>query len=140
MDMLSTANLSDMDPSSQEGEDAEASVPLNSVLDGASPRRESPSCCLFYYKPVLAIGIGALLFGSGTAVSLLYFTQVGHIPYLLGPLFLSVGLMFLVTGLVWIPIIKQSLEHKALSKEHTSTLHLQKKQKQNISIRDLPII
>uniref|UniRef100_A0A671MNB9 Uncharacterized protein n=1 Tax=Sinocyclocheilus anshuiensis TaxID=1608454 RepID=A0A671MNB9_9TELE len=62
-----------------------------------------------FKKPVLAIFIGGLLFGAGTALSLLYFTQVGNVPYLVGPILLSVGLMFLVTGLVWVPVIKQKM-------------------------------
>uniref|UniRef100_A0A3B1JD14 Uncharacterized protein n=1 Tax=Astyanax mexicanus TaxID=7994 RepID=A0A3B1JD14_ASTMX len=63
----------------------------------------------YFHKPLLSILIGALVFGTGTAMSLLYFTHVGNVPYLVGPLFLSMGLMFLVTGLVWIPIIKQKM-------------------------------
>ncbi|XP_029294010.1 phosphoinositide-interacting protein-like [Cottoperca gobio] len=101
-----------MDPSSPDGADTEASTQLNPVQDGESPRCQgglAPSCGLLYFKPIMAISVGTLLFGSGTALSLLYFTQMGNVPYLLGPLFLSVGLMFLVTGLVWIPVLKQSL-------------------------------
>lgn len=68
-----------------------------------------------FQKPALAIFIGGLLFGTGTALSLLYFTQVGNVPYLVGPIFLSVGLMFLVTGLVWVPLIKQKMVHAAMT-------------------------
>eukprot|EP00064_Thunnus_orientalis_P013240 superscaffoldBa00002124_g13277 len=109
--------ISTMDPSSQDGEDTEASVPLNPVQESLD-HQESPaaSCWLLYLKPVVAISVGMLLFGSGTALSLLYFTQVRNVSYLLGPLFLSVGLMLLVTGLVWIPVLKHSLGHKALTK------------------------
>ncbi|XP_039682245.1 phosphoinositide-interacting protein-like isoform X1 [Perca fluviatilis] len=109
---LSTAvTISTMDPSSQDVEDTEASTPLHHLQDGESPGCQgapAPSCWLLYSKPIMAIVVGTLLFGAGTALSLLYFTQVGHVPYLLGPLFLSVGLMFLVTGLVWIPVLKES--------------------------------
>lgn len=68
-----------------------------------------------FQKPALAIFIGGLLFATGTALSLLYFTQVGNVPYLVGPVFLSVGLMFLVTGLVWVPVIKQKMVHTAMT-------------------------
>lgn len=68
-----------------------------------------------FQKPALAIFIGGLLFGTGTALSLLYFTQVGNVPYLVGPVLLSVGLMFLVTGLVWVPVIKQKMIHTAMT-------------------------
>lgn len=115
--MLSTAaTISTMDPASQDGEDAEASTPLNPLQDGCHLAVGAPSRRLLFFKPILAIGVGTLLFGSGTTWSLLYFTQVGRVPYLLGPLLLSVGLMFLVTGLIWIPMLKQSLEHHALTK------------------------
>ncbi|XP_034750079.1 phosphoinositide-interacting protein-like [Etheostoma cragini] len=100
-----------MDPSSRDVEDTEASTPLQPLQDGESPGSPggpAPSCWRRYSKPFMAIGVGTLLFALGTALSLLYFTQVGHVPYLLGPLFLSVGLMFLVTGLVWIPVLKES--------------------------------
>lgn len=96
--------------------DTEASAPLNPLLDVESRQDgPAPSCWLLYSKPMVAISVGTLLFGSGTALSLLYFTQMANVPYLLGPLFLSVGLMFLVTGLVWIPVLKESQEQKPLA-------------------------
>ena len=73
-----------------------------------------------FHKPILALVVGGLLFGAGTAASLLYFTQLGNVPYLVGPVLLSVGLMFLVTGLVWMPVIKQRMEHKALTQMNYS--------------------
>ncbi|XP_062295358.1 phosphoinositide-interacting protein-like [Scomber scombrus] len=127
MMMLSTAvTTPTMDPSSQDGEDTEPSTPLNPVQESAHHRDvTAASCWLLYMKPVVAISIGTLLFVSGTALSLLYFTQVGNVSYLLGPLFLSVGLMFLVTGLVWVPVLKQNLEHMALTKVNHGTPGLQ---------------
>lgn len=101
---------------------------LYAVSNEVSSRRmdESSSCPRKAYKgvecgwnhfqkPALAIFIGGLLFATGTALSLLYFTQVGNVPYLVGPVFLSVGLMFLVTGLVWVPVIKQKMVHAAMT-------------------------
>lgn len=73
-----------------------------------------------FHKPILALLVGGLLFGAGTAASLLCFTQLGNVPYLVGPVLLSVGLMFLVTGLVWMPVIKQRMEHKALTQMNYS--------------------
>ncbi|KAG5279352.1 hypothetical protein AALO_G00076850 [Alosa alosa] len=73
-----------------------------------------------FHKPILVLLVGGLLFGTGTAASLLYFTQLGNVPYLVGPVLLSVGLMFLVTGLVWMPVIKQRMEHKALTQMNYS--------------------
>ncbi|XP_042360244.1 phosphoinositide-interacting protein-like, partial [Plectropomus leopardus] len=112
--MVSTAvTISTMNPSPQDGEDTDAFTPLRPVQEPESPLCQgglAPSCWLLYFKPIMAVSVGMLLFGSGTALSLLYYTHVGNVSYLLGPLFLSVGLMFLVTGLIWIPVLKQSLE------------------------------
>uniref|UniRef100_A0A671UX55 Uncharacterized protein n=1 Tax=Sparus aurata TaxID=8175 RepID=A0A671UX55_SPAAU len=97
---------------------------LKTVLLG----RAAPSGWLPFFKPILAVSFGTLLFVLGTTLSLLYFTQVGNIPYLLGPLFLAAGLMFLVTGLVWIPVLKESLEHHALIKvSHGKELQVEHK-------------
>lgn len=119
--------ISPMDPSSQDVEDTEASTPLHPLQDGCQGRA-APSGWLPFFKPILAVSFGTLLFVLGTTLSLLYFTQVGNIPYLLGPLFLAAGLMFLVTGLVWIPVLKESLEHHALIKvSHGKELQVEHK-------------
>ena len=114
--MLSTVvTISEMEHS---GQDAVACSPPNPNPAGLTLQPHAPNlqCWSHFHKPILAILVGGLLFGSGTALSLLYFIQMGNVPYLLGPLLLSVGLMFLVTGLVWVPVVKQSLEHMALTK------------------------
>ncbi|XP_034449160.1 phosphoinositide-interacting protein-like [Hippoglossus hippoglossus] len=106
------------DPSSQDREESEASTLLIPLQDGDSPPYQdavAPSGWSLNCKAMVVISVGMLLFGSGTALSLLFFTQVGNVPYLLGPLFLSMGLMFLVTGLVWLSILKQSLEHRSFT-------------------------
>ncbi|XP_038594132.1 phosphoinositide-interacting protein-like [Micropterus salmoides] len=101
-----------MDPPFHNGVDTEASTPLNPLQDLESPHWQGGlalPCWLLYFEPIMAISVGTLLFGSGKALSPLYFTQVGNVPYMLGSLFVSVGLIFLVIGLVWIPVLKQSL-------------------------------
>ncbi|CAB1342213.1 unnamed protein product [Coregonus sp. 'balchen'] len=116
--------MSDMDRrTSHEAQDTEASTPLNPVPDGVTLGTNLP-CWYYFTRPILAILIGGVLFGLGTALSLLYFTQVGNVPYLLGPVFLSVGLMFLVTGLVWVPVVKQRLDYKALTKVNDKALQV----------------
>ncbi|XP_071245447.1 phosphoinositide-interacting protein-like [Salvelinus alpinus] len=121
--------VSDMDrktsrtSTNHETQDTEATTPLNHVPDGVTLGTDVP-CWYYFTRPILAILIGGVLFGLGTALSLLYFTQVGNVPYLLGPVFLSVGLMFLVTGLVWVPVVKQRLEHKALTKVNGKALQV----------------
>uniref|UniRef100_A0A8C4SXT3 Phosphoinositide-interacting protein n=1 Tax=Erpetoichthys calabaricus TaxID=27687 RepID=A0A8C4SXT3_ERPCA len=75
---------------------------------------EEPSRWAYYHKPIIIMVIGGLLFGTGTVLAFLYFSKVGNVPYALGPICLSIGLMFLVTGLVWVPVIKQKIRHKGL--------------------------
>lgn len=114
--MLSTAvTVSNMDQSSQDQEDTEASTSVNTLQDMESPRCQDgqASSCWPLLRPIMAIVVGTLLFGSGTTLSLFYFTNMGNVPYMLGPILLSLGLMFLVTGLVWIPVLKQSQEENA---------------------------
>lgn len=104
-----------MAPSSTQDPEPGASTilsPLQGMESGSAP-----PCGRLYWRPLAAMGVGTVLFGSGTVLSLLYFARVGGVPYLLGPLFLSMGLMLLVTALVWIPVLKQSLEHKPSSAE-----------------------
>uniref|UniRef100_A0A4W3HWW6 Phosphoinositide-interacting protein n=1 Tax=Callorhinchus milii TaxID=7868 RepID=A0A4W3HWW6_CALMI len=64
-----------------------------------------------YHKPITITVIGVLVFLVGITLTILYFTRVTEVPYALGPVCLSIGLMFIVTGLVWIPIVKQKLRH-----------------------------
>ncbi|XP_069381046.1 phosphoinositide-interacting protein-like [Paralichthys olivaceus] len=116
--MLSTEVTTYSDPSSQDREEFEASSLLLPLQDGDSPPYQDavpPSGWSLTCRAMVVISVGMLLFGSGTVLSLLFFTQVGNVPYLLGPLFLSVGLMFLVTGLVWMSILKQSLEPRSFT-------------------------
>uniref|UniRef100_A0A8C8SWX0 Phosphoinositide-interacting protein n=1 Tax=Pelusios castaneus TaxID=367368 RepID=A0A8C8SWX0_9SAUR len=68
----------------------------------------------FYYnKPITFIVMGGLVFFGGIILTALYFKHV-DVPYALGPVCLSIGLMFLITGIVWIPIIKQTIRYNGL--------------------------
>uniref|UniRef100_A0A8C3XPY5 Uncharacterized protein n=1 Tax=Chelydra serpentina TaxID=8475 RepID=A0A8C3XPY5_CHESE len=64
----------------------------------------------YYNKPITLIAIGGLVFFGGIILTALYFKYVS-VPYALGPVCLSIGLMFLITGIVWMPIIKQTIRY-----------------------------
>uniref|UniRef100_A0A8C3FB33 Phosphoinositide-interacting protein n=1 Tax=Chrysemys picta bellii TaxID=8478 RepID=A0A8C3FB33_CHRPI len=67
----------------------------------------------YYNKPITLIAIGGLVFFGGGILTALYFKYVS-VPYALGPVCLSIGLMFLLTGIVWMPIIKQTIRYNGL--------------------------
>ncbi|KAJ8413622.1 hypothetical protein AAFF_G00081290 [Aldrovandia affinis] len=73
-----------------------------------------------FHKPIIVMVIGGLLLGAGSLLALLHYTQVVNVSYTVGTVCLSIGLMFLVTGLVWLPVIQQKLQRKGLAhREHT---------------------
>ncbi|XP_025062233.1 phosphoinositide-interacting protein [Alligator sinensis] len=74
-------------------------------------REESP--WVYYSKPVTLVVIGGLVFFSGVVLAALHFTK-HEVPYALGPVCLSAGLMFVVMGAVWIPIIRRTVRCKGL--------------------------
>lgn len=81
--------------------------------DGTSTvvREESP--WVYYSKPVTLVVIGGLVFFSGVVLAALHFTK-HEVPYALGPVCLSAGLMFVVMGAVWILIIRRTVRCKGL--------------------------
>uniref|UniRef100_A0A670JLH4 Uncharacterized protein n=1 Tax=Podarcis muralis TaxID=64176 RepID=A0A670JLH4_PODMU len=69
---------------------------------------------VYYNKPLTLIAIGLLVFLSGIGLSALHLVHTVDVPSALGPVCLSIGLMFFVTGMVWLPIIKHALRHDGL--------------------------
>nr|XP_056722976.1 phosphoinositide-interacting protein [Euleptes europaea] len=72
-----------------------------------------------YHKPIIILSVGGAVFLFGVAItSLTCFTasRVANITKeafkLCGPAFLSLGLMLVVCGLVWIPIIRKKLRQR----------------------------
>ncbi|XP_032562697.1 phosphoinositide-interacting protein [Chiroxiphia lanceolata] len=70
-----------------------------------------------YHKPVIVVSVGAALFLFGTVIIILscvlYQDKKGF--KMSGPAFLSLGLMLLVCGLVWIPIIRKKQKQRQKS-------------------------
>ncbi|XP_075848246.1 phosphoinositide-interacting protein [Microtus pennsylvanicus] len=73
-----------------------------------------------YHKPIIIMSVGAaiLLFGVAiTCVAYILDEKQTVVPVLkmIGPAFLSLGLMMLVCGLVWVPIIKKKQKQRQKS-------------------------
>ncbi|KAG8558279.1 hypothetical protein GDO81_016935, partial [Engystomops pustulosus] len=73
----------------------------------------------YYHKPITLLVFGGIVFLIGILYTTFYFTKYVDVPYALGPVFLSIGLIFLVTGLVWLPIIAESVRRKGLLRTMT---------------------
>ncbi|XP_053144394.1 phosphoinositide-interacting protein [Hemicordylus capensis] len=77
-----------------------------------------------YHKPVIVLSVGGAVFLFGVAITSLTCLTVNKTNTsdtsnmtknafkLCGPAFLSMGLMLLVCGLVWIPIIRKKLRQR----------------------------
>ncbi|NXR70834.1 PIRT protein, partial [Rhadina sibilatrix] len=70
-----------------------------------------------YHKPVIVVSVGAAIFLLGTVVTSLSCVLSSHknVYKMSGPAFLSLGLMLLVCGLVWIPIIRKKQKQRQKS-------------------------
>ncbi|NWW62282.1 PIRT protein, partial [Ifrita kowaldi] len=70
-----------------------------------------------YHKPVIVVSVGAAVFLFGVVItSLSCFVPKNKDVYkMCGPAFLSLGLMLLVCGLVWIPIIRKKQKQRQKS-------------------------
>lgn len=83
------------------------------------PVPRDPSCCTYYHKPIFILTISGLALSAGLVVILSSSGLFGSKPRDLmpvndevGPLCLSVGLMFAVLGVVWTLNIKENMKRK----------------------------
>ncbi|NWU91808.1 PIRT protein, partial [Upupa epops] len=67
-----------------------------------------------YHKPVIVLSVGGAIFVFGIVITSLSCFQIKnkHVYKLCGPALLSLGLMLLVCGLVWIPIIRKKQKQR----------------------------
>ncbi|XP_015745935.1 phosphoinositide-interacting protein-like [Python bivittatus] len=65
-----------------------------------------------YNKPVTLAVTGVLVFLTGISLSALYFSHSIDLPSAFGPICLSIGLMFFVTGVVWLSIVKRAIRYE----------------------------
>ncbi|NWH95084.1 PIRT protein, partial [Aegithalos caudatus] len=70
-----------------------------------------------YHKPVIVVSVGAAVLLFGTVITSLscVLSHNQKVYKMSGPAFLSLGLMLLVCGLVWIPIIRKKQKQRQKS-------------------------
>ncbi|XP_063077355.1 phosphoinositide-interacting protein-like [Engraulis encrasicolus] len=73
---------------------------------------QEPRLWTYYHKPIIVIIIGGLMLGAGAIISLLDSFAVIELPPAIGATCFSIGLIFVVLGMVWVPIIKDKLRRK----------------------------
>ncbi|ELW53092.1 phosphoinositide-interacting protein [Tupaia chinensis] len=73
-----------------------------------------------YRKPIVIMSVGGAILLFGVVITCLAYTlpldsKILTVLKMIGPAFLSLGLMMLVCGLVWVPIIKKKQKHRQKS-------------------------
>lgn len=75
-----------------------------------------------YHKPIIIMSVGAAILLFGVAITCVAYIldesqsqKVVQVLRMIGPAFLSLGLMMLVCGLVWVPIIKKKQKQRQKS-------------------------
>ncbi|CAN8194307.1 unnamed protein product [Coccothraustes coccothraustes] len=70
-----------------------------------------------YHKPLIVVAVGAAIFLFGVVITSLacFLSKHKKVYKMSGPAFLSLGLMLLVCGLVWIPIIRKKQKQRQKS-------------------------
>ncbi|NXE99466.1 PIRT protein, partial [Menura novaehollandiae] len=70
-----------------------------------------------YHKPVIVVSVGAAIFLFGMVITSLpcFLNENKKVYKMCGPAILSLGLMLLVCGLVWIPIIRKKQKQRQKS-------------------------
>lgn len=71
----------------------------------------------YLHKPIISIVMGSLMSAAGTVLFLLQSSGVTHPSRSVASACLSIGLMFVVVGLVWIPILNEKQRRKSYSQE-----------------------
>ncbi|KAM5135570.1 phosphoinositide-interacting protein [Mantella aurantiaca] len=70
-----------------------------------------------YQKPIIIMSIGGSVFLLGIIMTTMYFLYSNApVSRNFGPVALSIGLMVLIVGLVWVPIIKKKRKQRSSSR------------------------
>lgn len=83
--------------------------PFHTVCE---PVPAEPPLWTYYKQPIILAVIGALALCTGIVFYLLTEFGVADVPHGVGPVCLSVGVMFFVVALVMLPIIKDKLRRR----------------------------
>lgn len=73
---------------------------------------DSPDCA-YLHKPIIAMVMGSLMSAVGALLFLFKSSGVTESSHSVASACLSIGLMFVVLGLVWIPVLKEKHRRKA---------------------------
>ncbi|XP_030061944.1 phosphoinositide-interacting protein [Microcaecilia unicolor] len=135
------ANLAVSEQISGEGSSSESKDLITSQTEStlfSSSRSESlwttslpKSAWDTYQKPIIIMSVGGAAFLLGVILTSIHFVTTPlkpfnatnpkeitkpTVPKLFGPAFLSIGLMVLVVGLVWVPIIRKKKKQRSASR------------------------
>uniref|UniRef100_A0A3Q1JDV4 Phosphoinositide interacting regulator of transient receptor potential channels n=1 Tax=Anabas testudineus TaxID=64144 RepID=A0A3Q1JDV4_ANATE len=66
----------------------------------------------YLHKPIIVIVMGSLMSAAGGLLFLLHSSGVTEASHSVASACLSIGLMFVVMGLVWIPVLKEKQRRK----------------------------
>lgn len=69
----------------------------------------------YLHKPIIAMVMGSLMSAAGALLFLLQSSGVTQATRSVASACLSIGLMFVVVGLVWVPILKEKQRRKRYS-------------------------
>lgn len=70
-----------------------------------------------YQKPIIIMSIGGSVFLLGIILTTMYFVYTtAPVSKNMGPVALSIGLMVLIVGLVWVPIIRKKRKQRSASR------------------------
>lgn len=83
--------------------------PFHSVRE---PVPAEPPLWTYYNKPIILAVVGGLALSTGIVLYLLTEFGVADMPHSVGPVCLSVGVMFLIVALVMFPVIKDKLRRR----------------------------
>ncbi|KAG8446047.1 hypothetical protein GDO86_013789 [Hymenochirus boettgeri] len=70
-----------------------------------------------YQKPIVIMSVGGSVFLLGIILTTMYFmSDQAPVSKIFGPVTFSIGLMVLIVGLVWVPIIKKKRKQRSASR------------------------
>lgn len=88
------------------------SFPDDSGSQSLCPDPESDTGWTYLHKPIIVMVMGSLMSAAGVFLFLLQSAGVTGASHSVTSPCVSVGLMFVVMGLVWIPILKEKQRRK----------------------------
>lgn len=66
----------------------------------------------YYQKAIVIMAVGGLLLATGIVLAVLLFSGIYKKYQIVGPICLAIGLLMMICGLVWVPIIKTKLKRQ----------------------------